>query len=64
MDRDLMRRGGTRSSVVGGHHNLQLDIERLFSQRIKVFDRVTSSVRMDFVISTVIKVSETLLICG
>ncbi len=56
MDRDLMRRGGARASVVAGHHSLQLDIERLFSQRIKVIDRVTSTASADFLIATVIKV--------
>lgn len=62
LDRDLMRRGGgaaaARASVVGGlgHHNLQLDIERLFTQRIKVFDRLPVSASLDLLVGAVIKV--------
>lgn len=56
---DMMRRGagGARASVVGGgHHSLQLDIERLFSQRIRVFDNVSSIANADFLLGTVLKV--------
>jgi hypothetical protein len=57
MDRDLMRRGGTRSSVVGGggHMSLQLDIERLFLQRIRVFDNASSAATLDSLVGTILK---------
>lgn len=43
--------------MAGGHHSLQLDIERLFAQRIKVFDKLPVSASLDQLVGTVIKVT-------
>ena len=55
----MRRTGGAaaRASVVaGGHHNLQLDIERLFTQRIKVFDNLPANASVDHLVGAVLKV--------
>lgn len=62
MDRDLARRGAGRQSIAMGNTNLalQMDIERLFSQRVKIFPTITAKSGNDVIVNTVLKVSRNL----
>ncbi len=65
LDRDLARRGGGRQSVVVGNNlALQMDIERLFSQRVKIFSPINTITGNEVIVNTIIKVrSSDALIC-
>eukprot|EP01038_Epipyxis_sp_PR26KG_P014371 gene14371-19274_t len=54
MERDIMRRTSVaRGSIVG--HNLHLDIERLFSQKIIVFDIISSKTTEEIIMNIILK---------
>lgn len=57
-DRELaMRRASTRNSIaVGSHHGLQQDIDRLFSQKFRIFEPVPPYASLEFIVNTIIKV--------
>lgn len=64
---EVLRRGSTvnmRQSIVGGGNStnmtslsLQLDIDRLFTQRVKVFEDANPSSGTEYILSTFMKVS-------
>jgi hypothetical protein len=58
IDRDLLRRSGGVTNVGNFNgHNIQLDIERLFSQRVFVYEKnVASKICEDFVVNAIFKV--------
>lgn len=68
VDRDLLRRAALRHSVVSAGQGqisglanqsltLQLDIDRLFSRRVKVFERLKADATVDALVGSMLKVS-------
>lgn len=52
-DRDILRRSGGRT----GPNSVQMDIDRLFSQNIKVFSVLPSECGAEFILNTILKVN-------
>jgi hypothetical protein len=59
LERELIRRtANTRSSIAMGNNNLalQMDIERLFSQQVKIFTPMQPNSGTEYLIGTILKV--------
>lgn len=58
-DRDTMRRASMRHNIGGGANaqslTLQLDIDRLFSQKMRIFDAIEASSSMDVLVNAQLK---------
>lgn len=68
VDRDLIRRANMRQSIVASSYNqsltLQLDIDRLFSQKVIIFDTIQSTSSMDTLVNALLKdMLKTILEC-